>query len=348
MSYVRVPDRGAALRLHLNENTAGCSPAVLAALRAIDREDTAYYPDYTAVTEKAAAWFGVPLSQVQLINGLDEGLHVVAQWARRRTQTPDDPRTVLIVEPAFEMYAACAESAGLAATHLAPEPEFRFPLDELLRVLTPATRLIYLTDPNNPTGLPIPAGALARIAAAAPDAIVLVDEAYAEFSGRTMIGPELERHPNLVVGRTFAKAHGLAALRVGALIAAPQTLQPLRQLLPPYSLNICAVRALTAALGDAAYLEWYVAQANASKHLIYEWCTRRGLAFWPSEGNFVLLRVGAGATAVVGALSERGIQIRDRSGAPGCAGCVRITAGVVAATERCLTALEDVLAASTR
>jgi histidinol-phosphate aminotransferase len=348
MTYARVPDTGAALRLHLNENTAGCSPAVLAALRAIDREDTAYYPDYRAVTTRAAAWFGVSTGYVQLTNGLDEGLHVVAQWARRGTETPADPRTVLIVEPAFEMYAACAEAAGLAATHLDAQRDFRFPLDELLASITPATRLIYLTDPNNPTGLPIPAGAIEQITAAAPAALVLVDEAYAEFSGRTMVGPALERHSNLVVGRTFAKAHGLAALRVGALIAAPGTLDPLRRILPPYSLNICAVRALEAALDDDAYLQWYVAQATASKRRIYDWCERRGVTCWPSEGNFVLLRIGDEAPRIVAALVDRGIQIRDRSRAPGCAGCVRITAGVVEATERCLAALEDVRAARAR
>ena len=348
MSYRRVPEIGAALRLHLNENTAGCSPAVLAAIRAIAREETAYYPDYSVITTKAEAWFGVPRGWVQLTNGLDEGLHVVAQWARLHTDTPADPHSVVIVEPAFEMYAACAEAAGLAATHVAVQPEFRFPLDDILASMTAATRLVYLTDPNNPTGLPIPAGAIERIGAAAPAALVLVDEAYAEFSGRTIIGPALERQGNLVVGRTFAKAHGLAALRVGALLALPRRLDSLRRMLPPYSLNICAVRALEAAFDDRGYLEWYVAQAAASKERIYAWCDRRGLTCWPSEGNFVLVRVGDRATDIVGALANRGIQIRDRSRAPGCAGCVRITAGVVDATERCLSAMEDVVAARPR
>jgi histidinol-phosphate aminotransferase len=348
MAYTPAPDTGASLRLHLNENTAGCSPAVLAAIRAIEREDTAFYPDYAAVTAKAASRFGVAPGQLLLTNGLDEGLHVLAQWARLHTDTPRDPRTVLIVEPAFEMYAACAEAFGLAATHLGAQPDFRFPLDELLAAIAPATRLIYLTDPNNPTGLPIPSGASERIAAAAPQALVLVDEAYAEFSGRTIVGSALDRHRNLVAGRTFAKAHGLAALRVGALLAAAPTLDPLRRLLPPYSLNICAVRALEAALADGEYLEWYVAQATASKQRLYDWCERRGIAYWRSEGNFVLVRIGDDASAVVGALADRGIQIRDRSRSPGCAGCVRITAGVLAATERCLDTLEDVLAARSR
>ena len=251
---------------------------------------------------------------------------------------------MIIVEPAFEMYAACAEGAGLAATHVQPGPDFAFPIDAVLGAITTATRLIYLTDPNNPTGLAIPRGDVESIADAAPGALVFVDEAYAEFSGRTFVGAATDRRRNLVVGRTFAKAHGLAALRVGLLVGHPDTLAPLRRLLPPYSVNVCAVRALDAALDDRAYLEWYVAQSEESRRLIYASCARLGLEYWKSQGNFVLIRIGDGATDVVQALADRAIHVRDRSKAPGCAGCVRITAGTVEATERCLAALEGILA----
>jgi histidinol-phosphate aminotransferase len=177
---------------------------------------------------------------------------------------------------------------------------------------------------------------------------VLVDEAYAEFSGRTLIGPALDRHRNLVVGRTFAKAHGLAALRIGALIAHPDTLAPFRRTLPPFSVNICAVRALEAALGDRTHLDGYVRQSNESRRLIYATCTRLGLRFWHSEANFVLVEVGSDSAAVVAAVAAHGVLIKDRSHQPGCAGCVRITAGIVAHTELCLTALEAALASRPR
>lgn len=332
------------LRLHFNENTGGCSPAVLAALHSIAPTDTAFYPDYSEVTSAAERYFGVPAGWVQLTNGLDEGLHVVAQTAARgRTNA-----AAVIVEPAFEMYAACAEAAGLRAIHIPPEPGFAFPLAHILEVATGDVRLINLTDPNNPTGLPIPHGNVEQIAEARPDALALVDEAYAEFSGRTFIGPLLDRYRNLIVGRTFAKAHGLAALRVGALVAHPDALAPVRRLLPPYSLNICAVRALQAAFTDGAYLEAYVAQSIESKQLIYAFCERRGLPWWPSEANFVLLRLGADAAAITAVLASRGIFIRDKSAAPGCDGCVRITAGVVEHTRACLKALEDELASRSR
>ena len=328
------------LRLHFNENTGGCSPAALAALRSIAATDTAFYPDYAPVTSAAERYFGVPAGWVQLTNGLDEGLHVAAQAAARGRANA----AAIIVEPAFEMYAACADAAGLREIHIAPDGDFTFPLQQILDVATPDVRLINLTDPNNPTGLAIPAGCVDALAAARPDTLVLVDEAYAEFSGQTLIGPLLEGFRNVIVGRTFAKAHGLAALRVGALIAHPDALAPLRRLLPPYSLNICAVRALEAAFGDRAYLTQYVAQSETSRRLIYEFCAARAIRYWPSQANFVMLRLGPDAGAITAALAARGIYIRNKSSAPGCDGCVRITAGVVEHTRACLAGLEDVLA----
>jgi histidinol-phosphate aminotransferase len=330
----------APLRLHLNENTGGCSPAVLAALRAIEPLDVSVYPDYTGVTATCERWFGVDAGWVQLTNGLDEGLHVVAQAARGGH--------ALIVEPAFEMYGICARGAGLDVQRVLWDPREAFPIDAVLEALAPDTRVVYLTDPNNPTGLPIPSSLVERIAEAAPQTTVLLDEAYAEFSGRTLIGPALARYRNLVVGRTFAKAHGLAALRAGALVAHPDTLAPLRRILPPFGLNICAVRALEAALADPAHLEFYVDQSRESRRLLYTFCERRGLRCWKSEANFVLIEVGPDAPGIVAALAARGILIRDRSTQPGCSGCVRITAGIVDHTRRCLDVLEELLATRAR
>jgi histidinol-phosphate aminotransferase len=335
------------LRLHLNENTGGCSPAVLAAIRSLEAIDASIYPDYAGVTAQCERWFQVPAGWVQLTNGLDEGLHAVAQ-AASVTAGRGLTTSVLIVDPAFEMYEICAEAAGLGLTRVLWDPRAAFPVQALLASISPDTRLIYLTDPNNPTGLPIPAGVVEAIAAAAPQALVLLDEAYAEFSGRTAIGPTLDRHRNLIVGRTFAKAHGLAALRAGALIAHPETLAPLRRILPPFGLNIAAVRGLGAALEDRAHLDGYLAQSEESRRLLYAFCDRFGLPCWRSEANFVLIEIGPEAPGIVAALAGRGILIRDRSRQPGCAGCVRITAGIVAHTRLCVSALEDLLASRAR
>ncbi len=184
---------------------------------------------------------------------------------------------------------------------------------------------------------------IARVAAGVPEeALVFVDEAYHDFCGDTAL-PVAAMRSNVVVGRTFAKAQGLAALRVGCLMAPPDTLTPLRLVVPPYSLNVCAAAGLRAAIADRARLAWYVEQVQQSRALVYECCERLGLTCWESGANFVLVRIGARAAAVTSGLAARGIFVRDRSRDAGCDGCVRITAGVVDHTARCLAALEDIL-----
>jgi histidinol-phosphate aminotransferase len=341
------------LRLHYNENTAGCSPAVIAALRRMTREDVGDYPDVTGSLERLERWFRVATGWTQITNGLDEGIQMVTQAGILHGTGVDAgaagvERQAIIVEPAFEVYDMCAAAIGARVVRIPPAPDFQFPLDRILAAVTSATRVIYLTDPNNPTGLGIPAGAVEAIATAAPQAFVLVDEAYADFSGRTLIGPLLERRPNVVVGRTFAKGHGMAGLRVGAIVAHASTVNRLRPMQLPFSVNACAIAALEAALEDRAYLDWYVAESRASRELVYDFCRRHTFTCWPSEANFVLCRVGQDAGALTTALQARGILVRDKSAAPGCDGCIRLTSGVVEHTQLALSAMEDFLASRTR
>jgi len=337
------PDDFRGLRLHLNENPYPPSPAVLAALQSITRGDLSCYPDYRAITSACERYFGVPAGWVKLVNGLDDGLFVAARWATLH------PRArVVILEPAFDMYAAAAAAVGARIMRVPPGPDFAFPEKALLAAIAPDTRLVYLTDPNNPTGIGLPAGTAARVAAAAPHALILIDEAYADFSGRSLIGPTLDRHRNIVVGRTFSKAHGLAALRVGALVAHPSMLASMSPLLPPYGLNACAVRALAAALEDTAYRDWYVRQSRKSRQLLRSFAARHGYQTWASEANFVLIRIGGDVAGLVASLAGRGIAVRDRSTAPACDGCIRITAGVVDHTRRCIDALEEICAPRNR
>ena len=339
MSYAVPHAAPQGLRLHLNENTAGCSPRVTEALALLARTDTSLYPEYDAVTRQCESALRVQRGWLQITNGLDEGLHLAAQAARLRHQHFQG----IVVEPAFEMYAVCLAAVGGTQITIPPTNDLSFSLEGVLAAITRETRLIYLCDPNNPSGQPIPAGAIETIAQAAPDACVFVDEAYAEFSGRTIAGPTLDRLRNVVVGRTFAKAYGLAALRVGALIGHPDALAPLRAVMPPFSVNVAAMAALEAALADQAYVDWYVQQSAESRELLYAWCRSAGFAFWRSQGNFVLIRIGPlsnGASDACARLAERGVFIRDKSRQPGCAGCVRITAGIVDDTRACIAALE--------
>lgn len=328
----------------MNENTAGCEPGVLQAVRGLSARDIAQYPDYAEAEAACARHFGVDPRAVFLTNGLDDGLHAVAN--RARTFGSSRPGfEAIVIEPAFEMFALAAESADARVVRVTMGDGFDFPLARVLAALSPRTRLVFVNDPNNPTGIGVPGAAVEAIAAAAPDALVLLDEAYADFSGRTLIGPVLDRHPNLVVGRTFAKAYGLAGLRIGALVAGPGLIASIRSRQPPYAVNAVAARALVAALEAPDATARTVAAARASKERIYAWCRDRGLTYWPSEANFVLVRLGPSVSAIVAAMAGQGVLIRDRSSAPGCAGCARIAASVVEHTETCLAALDAVLPA---
>jgi histidinol-phosphate aminotransferase len=242
------------------------------------------------------------------------------------------------------MYGVCADTLGARIIDVPPLQDFFFPLQGVTRAITPKTRVIFLTNPNNPTGLSIPRSSIVAVAAAAPDALVFLDEAYADFSGQTMIQDAATgRIPNLIVGRTFAKAFGLAGLRVGALVSSAATLAPIRRAVLPYTLNAFAAAALPAAIDDREYYEWYLGEVRESKRLLYEALASAGVRFWPSDGNFVLACFGDDLTRVVDGLAQRGINIRDRSRDPGCTGCARITAGVLEHTRRLVTALEEVL-----
>jgi histidinol-phosphate aminotransferase len=341
--YERVTAPAAALRLHLNENSAGCSPAVIAALQGLSRHDVATYPDYDHVVAAAAARLGVAADRIVLTNGLDDGILAAAIGALRHSPR-EAPYEAIVVVPAFDMYAVCTDAAGGRIVEVPLGDGFVFPLEAILAALNDRTRAVFLTNPNNPTGGLIQAAEIVTIARRAPGALIFVDEAYADFAGQTLIGPGLDALPrNIVVGRTFAKAYGLAGMRAGALVGHPDTIAPLRRTVPPYTLNVGAVVALPAALADTEYFDWYVAQVDESRQLLYRTLDRLRVPYWPSHGNFVLVRFGADLRRVIDGLADRGIAIRDRSRDPGCAGCARITTGVVEHTARCARALEEVL-----
>lgn len=332
------------MRLHLNENTAGCSPAVLETLRGLGRSAAAFYPDYQTALEAVADHFGVPVDHVVLTNGMDEGI-LAAAAAACRDHSRGIPEA-LGVTPAFDEYEICTTAVGGRMVTVPLDEGFELSADVIRAALTPRTRIVFLANPHNPSGRTIPQDTLRALAKDVAPAMLFVDEAYADFSGETLIdAATLAALPNLVVGRTFSKAYGLAGLRIGVVVAAPETLAPLRRVVPPFSVNAWAAAALPVAIADRAYRDWYLAEAAASRALLAAACERLGLRTWPSAANFVLVRV-ADASGTVKAMAARGVMIRDRSGDPGCGQCIRITAGTVDDTRRAISALEEVLCAA--
>jgi histidinol-phosphate aminotransferase len=313
--------RAGKMRLDFNENTVGCSPRVIEALkRGIGVEGLAVYPEYGEAKAAIAQYF-------QVSTDVFVNTYV------------DDGQEVIILRPAYAMYRFYAEVAGARITEISYPPEMDFPLDDVLRTVTKETRAILIANPNNPTGTAVSLEGIARILRKARHAAVLIDEAYYEFSGITAL-PEIAAQPNLFVCRTFSKVFGMAAMRLGCLFSNENNVRYLHKAQSPYSVNMLAVLAAQAAVEDVDYVRNYVVEALAARELLCLGLEKLDIPYVPSSANFVLGRFGKRAIEVRDALRAQGILVRDRSyEAPG---CVRITVGTREQTRQMLAALEDI------
>ncbi len=343
MTVQGIPSPGDGLRLHLNENTGGCSERVMEAIRALRGTDIATYPDYRHDVAAVGRHFGVDPDWLVLTNGLDEGIFLAAIATFGRAH--DASLEAIVPVPAFDPYLTATAAVDAVTIRIPPGPDFAFPADAVIAAVTPKTRLIFLNTPNNPTGQTIPREVLRRIIAAAPQATVVIDEAYVEFDPAGSVLDELPRHANVIIGRTFSKAYGLAGMRIGVLIGHPERLEAIRAVTPVFNMNTVAMTALHAALADTTFLPAYVAAVDDSRRRLYAACERLGIAYWPSAANFVLMHVGTRASEIVAHLAGRGVHVRDRSKDPHSPGCIRVTAGVTAHTDQAVAALEAVVAA---
>jgi histidinol-phosphate aminotransferase len=324
------------LRMDFNENTLGCSPRVAQKLHEISRDVVACYPERGSVEAEVAKFLGRKPEEVLLTNGVDEGIHLLCETYLE----PGDE--VLIVVPTFAMYEIYAKATGATVISIPAGENFAFPTNAVLAAVTDRTRLIAVANPNNPTGTVVSNNDLLRIAEAASNAAMLIDEAYHEFYGETLM-PRVGGVPNLFVARTFSKAYGLAGLRVGILTGEGSQMTMVRRVSSPYNVNAAALACLTEALANAEYVSHYVGEAVASRRKIEEFFALHAIAYWPSRANFVLAQFGESRVPFVDAMRERGILVRDRNKDYGCEGCVRITAGTSKQTLLLLESMSEVL-----
>ncbi len=324
------------LRLDFNENTFECSPRVLETLGKIAASDLTKYPEREPVERKVAAFLGLEAGQVLLTNGVDEAIHVLCQTFLDRGDE------LLLPTPTYAMYEVYASATEGTIKTVAPDGDFRFPLERLLEAITPQTRIIAIANPNSPTGATAQRRQILKLLESAPHAIVFVDEAYFHFFGETVIDL-IGKIPNLIVARTFSKAYGLAGLRLGMLAAQEETQHWLRTVVSPYSVNALALACLPAALEDTAYLEWYAGEVRVARAELSAAFERLGVPQWPSAANFILVKIGGKHAEFVGAMRRHGVLTRDRSQDPGCQGCVRVTAGTRAQVRQAVSAIEQSL-----
>jgi len=313
------------IKLDANENPYGASPLVQEALSTYNAYSV--YPDMSQRTARAALaeYVGVSPDLLMLTSGGDELIDLMM----RAYLDPGDE--VMDFSPSFGMYAFNTQLQNARVVDVPRDDEFRIDVDAALRALTPRTKLIMLTSPNNPTGTVMPTADVRRLLDSGY--LVLLDEAYYEFAAadgqgfETMAG-EVERYPNLVVLRTFSKWAGLAGLRIGYGILPPAVGEHLWKLKPPFNVNVAALQAMIASLEDRERLLGTVRLVVAERdRLFQELSTSRILRPHPTRANFMLCDVvGMDGRRLLGRLADEGILVRHY-GTPRLKNSIRISVG---------------------
>jgi len=337
----------ALVELGSNENPYGPSPAARMAI--LDQLHSLHrYPDPLGLDLKRAlaTKHGVEVQQILLGNGSHE---LLMQLAQVFAGAGDE---VVFSRYGFAVFALATQCAGATARVVAalPRDHATMPLghdlDAIAAAVTPATKLVYVANPNNPTGTWFGQAALEAFVERIPDDVIVVfDEAYAEMSDAPDYAsalPLLARHSNLVVTRTFSKAYGLAGLRVGYLMAAPGLVAVMERVRESFNVNGPALAACEAVLDDAAHLQWSLEQNATERARLSETLQQRGLRVFPSQTNFVLVEFGANTALIEAALTAQGVVLRPMGGY-GLGDCLRITVGTHEENERLLVALDKVL-----
>lgn len=326
--------RGGKVRLDFNENTVGCAPEVARALRrALSSEWLSRYPEYEECRQILAKHFGVAPGELLLTNGTDDAIKMICD-------TFVDPGDVLVIPaPTFPVYQFFHEVAGGRVVRVPTGENFQPSVEKLLAAANKRTRWLALANPNNPTGTTMGKSDLRTLLRGAPNTVVLLDEAYFDFSGETAL-PWIRKFANLVVTRTFSKAYGLAALRLGCMFANPEVVEVMHRAQNPFAVNALAVTSACMAIQHRAYVEAYANEVRENRTAFCCWLEQMDIPYVPSKANFVLTRVGERAPEIARRLCENGILVRDWSYDPHLRGYLRFTIGSTVQTRRLIEELE--------
>lgn len=270
------------LLLDFNERTLPVSPAVKQALiDYINDDQLQVYPSYGDITTRIANYCGARTYQVMITNGSDQAIDLIIRSACKEGDE------AIIPGPTFAMYHQCAKVENLKIIEPSYSKDKGFPLREVLDALSAKTRLIVLANPNNPCGTPIARDDILTIAKAAPQAAILVDECYFEYTQQTVCDA-VDEYPNLLVTRTFSKTWGLPSVRLGYVVSAKANISALLNVRGPYDINQLAVVAIDAALANPEYTEQYVKEVvDVSKPMFEAFLDENNIDYWPSVANYV-------------------------------------------------------------
>ena len=293
------------------------------------------YPDprQKALKEQLSHIKGVPAESIFLGNGSDEAIDLMF----RIFCVPGVDNAVAIV-PSYGMYAVAAATNDVQMRSVPLGPDFSLPAAELLAAADAHSKLLFLCSPNNPSGNAFPTAQLTDLIRRW-SGIVVLDEAYADFSAEGSLRGRLSEFPNLIILQTLSKAYGLAALRLGMAFASPYIISLMSRVKYPYNINQSTQELVSKALREPVdgWITEIVAQRRRMAAALPAFgCVRR---VYPSDANFLLVQVND-ADTLYGHLLADGIIVRNRSRVPGCAGCLRITVGLPSENDKLLKSLE--------
>jgi histidinol-phosphate aminotransferase len=326
----------ALVRLHANENPwRSAADTTRAGLNRYPE------PQSSELAAALAALYGVDRSQVTVGRGSDEGIDLLV-----RAFCAAGRNSIVTCPPTFGMYrfAAAVQGASVIEVPLQAADGFSLDAEAVIASCTPATRLVFLCSPNNPTGNALDPLQMQRIVTALDSrAVVAVDEAYVEFSAGEGLVPLLAQHPNLVILRTLSKAFGLAGARCGAVLASPELTELLRRIVPPYAVTVQTIEAVLDALAPARLLESRdrVDRIRSERERLSSRLSQLSLVdnVWPSDANFLLLR-SPDAGRLLAAGIRGGLLVRDVRSQPGLGDCLRVSVGTPEQNDRLVSSLE--------
>lgn len=333
-------DPAGIVKLASNENPLGPSPKALEAIRA-ELAELTRYPDGNGfeLKTKLAARCGVSPAQVTLGNGSNDILDLVARaWLAPGLNA-------VFSQYAFAVYPIATQAVG-AQGKVVPAKAHGHDLEAMLAAIDANTRVVFVANPNNPTGTWFGPDALESFLARVPQSVLVVlDEAYIEYAEGDELPDGLDylaRYPNLLVSRTFSKAYGLASLRVGYSLSSPQVADVLNRVRAPFNVNSLALAAACAALDDADYLAASRRTNDAGMAQLEAGFRRLGLSWIPSKGNFIAVDFGRDAAPINQALLQAGVIVRPVAGY-GMPTFLRVSIGTEQENARFLEALEQIL-----
>ena len=328
------------VKLASNENPLGPGPSVLEAINKALPELTRY-PDGNGfiLKEALSRHYSLDMEQITLGNGSNDILELVAKaWL-------EPGNNAVFSQYAFAVYPIATLAAG-AECRVVPAKDYGHDLDAMLAAIDDNTRVVFIANPNNPTGTWFDTAALEDFLAAVPgQVLVVLDEAYIEYASGSEL-PDgvkfLSRYPNLLVSRTFSKAYGLAALRVGYALSSSRVAEVLNRVRQPFNVSSLALVAACAALEDEDYLFRSRLANEQGMEQLETGLEALGLEWIPSKGNFIAVNFGSDAAAINQALLERGVIVRPVAGY-GMPEFLRVSIGTHEENARFLNVLKQVL-----